>query len=73
MNNINWYYIFKLKEFAEYLNDEDLILLCMSSKKLRKLLIKETSNTLNLHSFTSSNGYSSHFIRKSACQYHSIY
>ncbi|KXN66266.1 hypothetical protein CONCODRAFT_168531 [Conidiobolus coronatus NRRL 28638] len=69
MVNSDWNIVFKLKDFIDYLTNNDSIQLSMSSKKLRKPLIKDSFKTFNFSSFTSTKDYSSLFIKRETNKY----
>jgi hypothetical protein len=62
MKNADWNNIIKSKDFTDYLNNEELIQLSMSSHKIRKYYSKDIIKCFNFSAFVDFRGYKSTVI-----------
>ncbi|KXN66269.1 hypothetical protein CONCODRAFT_11936 [Conidiobolus coronatus NRRL 28638] len=72
MKITDWNIIFKLKDFGEYLCNNDLLRLSMSSKSVRSYLSQNTLKSLNFSHFVDDRGYDSAVSMKKTCRYQEL-
>jgi hypothetical protein len=73
MKNADWNSIIKSKDFTDYLNNEELIQLSMSSHKIRKYYSKDIIKCFNFSAFVDSRGYKSTVIAEKYNNYGDLF